>query len=300
LALLLVLLVLLVLGVGAASFSGGAVGKFLDPILNNDVHDPVATSTADHISETTTTSSGAAGWSGTWLRQRSTNFDSSSLITSKEGNDTLAFSIVSVNGNVGEIEAHAKIRGNTAEFIAEPDEENYDGSRCHLQFTLAGDLVTVREATPCSHFQGNTVYFDGTYERNGVALEITTKDSALFKRHTEAYFVFKSLVGSDLEKFDLSMGQSVGFDEEVYFDPNLQADVEEFFVYHVGSRAIIAVSADNRIWAAVWDYDSALGEVFFYYTNVPQYQNSLPAAFEKWREGEGTVFYLSGKDKGRK
>ncbi len=255
-------------------------------------------------------------WEGTWTLDDSNQFYNSQIIISNVQKDTFLFEMNAEAGaDVGELnntdtENHVPtvfVSGTVANITDDTFGDNgysYEDKtkQCILRLELQADKMVMSDGGgACDYGAGFGVTYTGTYHRGADIAQRTLETSDFFVAHKDAYPVFKNLVGQYSQNFDnFAMAEN---DTPV---PELHADSAEFWVAHAANTtSMIIVAPGNKIWAGVPDYHESKvhpsldDEVIRYFTNVPGYENKMPAVMQKWVPKEDKILYMSGKDKSK-
>lgn len=226
-----------------------------------------------------------APWQGTWVRRDGTNFDTAELTIAQSPRvpSGAVFHLKALHG--ADVRTLTNIDGAntpTGTFVLKSATATYTTDTCTATFALAPDNQAIHIDTDCQDPAGTQPLLSGDYYKDGTVRQITLADTALFSINASARDAFVSLVGEYVPVFERTMMQ----EEHTPDLDGLKADVTAFSVVHAYTEkeSIIMIAPDNKIWAAVIDWDEAKQHsIVRYFTNVAAWKHKLPKTIEAWR-----------------
>lgn len=207
-------------------------------------------------------------WEGDWHRH--TYFQPGITQIDNVSDTSFDFIIDIANGaNPGHINGTVTYKDNTAIY----EKDDYD---CEITFTHHTNHIELQTTYECLNYAGNGAYFEGEfYDDKQPKSETTLVTIGVFEDEVQDA-TFRKLVRDDyiifLDHFHLRNSE----ENHDSFD----AIVNEGFIQGLGTinHAIIMINEDHLIWAA-----TLVGDDIFYYTNDPEYKNTLPKTIAAYK-----------------
>jgi hypothetical protein len=212
-------------------------------------------------------------WWGTW-RVSVGEFFSKTLFVREVGPSGFLFDLEVYHGaHQGQITAFARIVSHDLAYCrASNGPDQRDGELVFRRRMADGRrIIDIEEATPCAYHRGMRAHFGGTLVR-----EREPWFDAGYLNELEMARLY-GLLGEHLDKMRSCTGD-IGQRDNL--DSELDARVYWGGIagLYTSMESVVMVTQSGKMWAAYIDND-----VVRYFTNVPEYRQTLPKTIQEWR-----------------
>ncbi|MEO8154467.1 MAG: hypothetical protein ABI605_15460 [Rhizobacter sp.] len=212
-------------------------------------------------------------WWGTW-HVSSGDIFSATLFVREVGPSGFLFDLEVHHGaHQGQITEYARIVSQDLAYCRVSNGDGHpDGELVFRRRTSDGSrVIDIEEATPCTYHRGMRAHFGGTLVR-----EREPWFDAGHLNELEMARLY-GLLGEHLDKMRSSTGD-VG--ERDNLDDDLDARVYWGGIagLYTFMESVVMVTQSGKMWAAYLD-----DNVIRYFTNVPEYRQTLPKTIQAWR-----------------